>query len=139
MGDTLYAGLRAPSLDGVAGIAVGSIEALFAPGHDNIRDARPMMSVPLGPDTGIRDLAALPDGRLLILGGPSQNQKNPYRIFLFEPSKPDKTDQLLALEDPPGKAEALLYLGQENNSWRLVLMFDGPENGAPREYRVPVP
>jgi len=46
---------------------------------------------------------------------------------------------LLALEDPPGKAEALLYLGQEDNSWRLVLMFDGPENGAPREYRVPVP
>jgi uncharacterized protein DUF3616 len=137
IGDRLYAGLRAPSLDGVAGIAVASVEALFKLGHDRLADVVSMISVPLGKDAGIRDLAALPDGRLLVLSGPSRDENVPYKIFLVDLSEPDRPVHLMTLEDLPGKAETLLYLGQEDNVWRMMLMFDGPENGAPREYRVP--
>src|SRR5262249_29164669 len=45
--DKLYAGLRAPSLAGTAGIVVVSVAALFKPGHDRLADTVSIVSVPL--------------------------------------------------------------------------------------------
>jgi hypothetical protein len=40
--------------------------------------------------------------------------------------------------DGEAKAETLLVLrDQANEPWRVLILFDGPENGAPTEYLVP--
>lgn len=143
IGTKLYIGLRAPSIDGKAGIAEASIDALFAPGKAPLSRAVPPMAVPLGDDLGIRDLAALPDGRLLVLSGPVQEQKLPFGLFLVDPQAPSKAAYLATFEDvmadgERAKAEALLLLAQEADAVRIIVMFDGVPSGGPREYRVPL-
>jgi hypothetical protein len=144
IGTTLYAGLRSPSLGGEAGIAVVSIEALFASGDAALSGAvPPMLSVPLGANLGIRDLAALSDGRLLLLSGPVQEQALPYGLFLIDPQAPSQPVHLATFEDVMEegkrvKAEALLLFAQDADALRIILMFDGAPNGGPREYRVPL-
>src|SRR3954464_2721240 len=71
VGGMLYAGLRAPSLDGSAFIVSTDVEPLFTPDTPLVPRVIPLA---LGRDTGIRDLALLPDGRLLVLAGPAQDQ-----------------------------------------------------------------
>jgi hypothetical protein len=141
-GEKLYAGLRGPSLSGKAGIAVVSLDALFAPGDAALSGAvPPMLEVPLGADLGIRDLAALPDGRLLVLSGPVQEQKLPFGLFLVDPQVPSQAVYLATFEDvmedgKRAKAEAVLFLAQDADTLRIILMFDGAPNGGPREYQV---
>jgi len=69
VGGVLYAGLRAPSLDGSAYIVSTDVEPLFTPGTPLEPRVIPLA---LGRDTGIRDLAPLPDGRILVLAGPAR-------------------------------------------------------------------
>ena len=143
IGTKLYVGLRAPSIDGKAGIAEASIDALFAPGKAPLSDAVPPTEVPLGTDLGICDLAALPDGRLLVLSGPVQEQELPFGLFLVDPQAPSKAAYLATFEDvmedgKRTKAEALLFLAQGADAVRIIVMFDGAPSGGPREYRVPL-
>ncbi|MGH6751440.1 MAG: DUF3616 domain-containing protein, partial [Bradyrhizobium sp.] len=82
----LYAGLRTPTGSSEAYIVSAPVEALFAKGSDPL-DAKLVESfkVELGADTGIRDLAATPSGRLLILAGPSVEQAGvEYKLWLLE-------------------------------------------------------
>ena len=139
VGDRLYAGLRAPSLVGQAFIVSASVAALFLPDAPLQTEVRP---VTLGKDTGIRDLTALPDGSLLILSGPAQEQAEvPFGLFLLTK---DKVTPLGWLEDIGGgyeraKAEAVTVLSQAGNTLRLLVLFDGITNGGPREYRAHLP
>ncbi len=62
----------------------------------------------LGADTGIRDLAALGDGRLLVLTGPAQDQTNvAHGVFLVDPRTPGSLQRLATLTgiEQGGKAE----------------------------------
>jgi hypothetical protein len=44
----------------------------------------------------------------------------------------------LVVADKTAKAETLLILKDEaGEPWRALVMFDGPENGAPTEYLIP--
>ena len=135
-GTKLYAGLRAPLIDGKAVIAVADTDALFKEDTAPIGGTpAPPLLVPLGPHAGIRDIAALPDGRLLILSGPTLEQSVPSEIFVFDPTTP-KVDptRLFTVEDMPGKPEAILFLDQDQDNVRVVVMADGPPSGNPREY-----
>lgn len=140
VGDRLYAGLRAPAIDGTAFLVEASAAALFAPGHAPYRGTARTVPVSLGAASGIRDLAALADGRLLLLTGPAQEQPGvAYRLFLYDPAKggaPQALGALAALEgaDSDGKAEAVTVLGRD----RVLVLFDSLRNGGPRSYRVPV-
>ena len=139
VGDRLYAGLRAPSIDGKAFLVEAELGALFAPGQEAYRGRTRTIAVPVGESAGIRDLAALEDGRLLLLAGPAQEQPGiAYRLFLFDPMKGGEPQALGALEalDGPergGKAEAVTVLGRD----RVLVLFDSLRNGGPRSYRVP--
>jgi hypothetical protein len=139
-GPKLYAGLRAPLIDGKAVIAVAYVDELFKEGAAPIGGTMiPPLSVPLGSHAGIRDIAALPDGRLLILSGPTLDQKVPSEIFVFDPNEPKSQPTRLAIvDDMPGKPEALLFLDQDQDKVRVVVMSDGPPNGSPREYLLPL-
>lgn len=136
-GDTLWAGLRAPSLNGRAFLVGAAVEDLFAPGHDPAKTAPRVVTIPAGSQRGIRDLAALADGRLLALVGPAQEQDLPYALLLVDPARPET---VLPLGELPArksaKAESLTVLEQSGDRFSLLIGYDGPRNGGFEIYQV---
>lgn len=138
VGDTLYAGLRAPSLGGKAFLVAVSVEALFAKGHESYTGTPRVIPIEVGEGAGIRDLSVLPDGQLLVLTGPAQFQDIPYRLFRFDPKGPTGPAPLGRLapldeSEKRGKPEAITMVGKD----RVLVFFDSLKNGAPRSYTVP--
>ena len=138
-GGKLFAGLRAPTLDAKAFIVVIDVDKLFDPAAPISESDVHVISVPLGPDRGIRDLAWLKDDRLLVLSGPAQDAQLPFEIHILNVK--DGTTSFLgtlsALADAPQvKAEAITVLSQQENIVDVLVMFDGIPNGGPREYRL---
>ena len=140
LGNRLYAGLRAPALDGDAVLVGADIAGLFAPGGAALphADAAPdLVTIHLGPHLGIRDLAALPDGRLLVLAGPAQEQDLPYSLFTVDPGT--GTAQAVGTlaqgpgSDRAGKAEAVTVLP----GGKVLVLFDSLPNGGARDYLLP--
>ncbi|WP_332691417.1 DUF3616 domain-containing protein [Bosea sp. (in: a-proteobacteria)] len=139
-GPILWAGLRAPSLDGRAFLVGAPVEALFAPGNAPATVAPTVIAIPAAHDRGIRDLAALPDGRLLVLLGPAAEQSLPYSLLLVDPIKPDAARTLGDLPARPGlKAEAVTILGQRGGRLDVIVGYDGAKNGGFERYRLPLP
>ncbi len=143
-GGRLLIGLRAPSIDGAAFIVGTALSGAFVPGEAPVGDAPEVIPLKLGKDIGIRDLASLPDGRLVVLAGPAQNQPLPYRIFIAEPRVGGALTEIGQLEpvagvEGPAKAEALTVLGADEGKLRLLVLFDGVENGGPIELTLRLP
>lgn len=140
IGDRLFAGLRAPSLDGNAFLVSVPLAELFKPEHDALPADASVAVLPLhlGQGVGIRDLAPLPDGRLLVLAGPAQEQPDvPYSLFAVEPREGGRNTDLghlapLPASDAKGKAEAVAIRGPD----RVTVFFDSLPSGAPRDYRI---
>jgi hypothetical protein len=146
----LIAGLRAPSLDGVAFLVRADLASLFEQG-DSVKAPRAEtipIAVPKG--AGIRDLTTLPDGRLLILLGPAQEQELPYSLIavdlaaVVDPNvilQGKKLGELpeVTTGDTAGKAEAIAVLASTADQVELVVLFDGLKNGAPRKYSLAIP
>lgn len=139
IGDTLWAGLRAPSL-GNRGFLVGaSLKILFAPGQTPATETPQIVELPAGGNRGIRDLAPLPDGRLLALLGPAQQQALPYSLLLVDPAKPDRATPLGDLPARGSdKAESLTVLAQDSKDLAVLIGYDGPKNGHFESYRLPL-
>jgi hypothetical protein len=146
-GDRLLVGLRAPAFGGTAYIVAADIADLFRSGNGAAKGKPEVIPIKLGKDMGIRDIVSLPDGRLLVLAGPAQDQELPFQIFLVEPGKGGKPKLLAELEQVEGgaeedeeqvvaKAEALTVLSGDAGELRVLILFDGVENGAPRELRL---
>ncbi|WP_332684085.1 DUF3616 domain-containing protein [Bosea sp. (in: a-proteobacteria)] len=139
-GPTLWAGLRAPSLAGRAFLVGAPVEALFAPGNSPATVAPTVIAFEAGRDRGIRDLAALPDGRLLALLGPALDQPLPYSLLLVDPARPGDARTLGDLPVRSGqKAEAVTILGQRAGGLDILIGYDGARNGAFERYRIPLP
>jgi hypothetical protein len=135
-GGRMHLGFRGPSVEGNGFILSADADAVF--GKKNLHTA--VHALPLGPTTGIRDLAAVRDG-ILVLAGPVNDQPVTPAVFLWN----EKTGALkklgeLAIPDQykKHKAETLLVLGDaKGKPYRVLVMFDGPENGGPTEYLIP--
>jgi hypothetical protein len=166
-GDSLLFGLRSPSLNGDAFIVAAKIADLFAPGLTETRLEARVVPLAVGRNAGIRDLAALPDGRVLVLSGPAQGQCDvPFALWLtgapaaassptpaklglleevFEDDqKKDEWRRCFAgtdssASDTRAKAEAVTVVGSDGNQLRLLVLFDGLLNGGSREYAVNLP
>jgi len=146
VGGTLYAGLRAPSLEGQAYIVATDLEPLFTPDAPLATRALPLA---LGRDMGVRDLTPLPDGRLLVLAGPAQDQLDvDFALFALNLRDGGLT-HLATLDDPlgvctprpravSGKPEAVLPLGRDGDRLNVLILSDSLPNGAPCEYSVPL-
>lgn len=134
-GDRMVFGLRAPVVDGTAYLFETSATALFSRAISGGGRAVP---VALGEQAGIRDLAFLPDGRLLILSGPAQEQDVPYRVHL---RGADGAARVLATVEAPrgGKAEAMAITGIDGDAVSLLILFDGVDDGAPQRLELAVP
>ena len=89
----------------------------------------------LGPDVGIRDLAPLPDGRLLILAGAASGDEIPYRIFVVDPTGANLQELVPPQSDQPTRAEGMTVLEATDQEFRLLILFD-KANTAPQDVRI---
>ncbi len=137
-GEWLWIGLRAPSLAGRATLLRAAIAELFAPGHERAKALPLILSVPVGENRGVRDLAALSDGRLLVLVGPAQEQDLPYELLLLDPARPDTPRRLGALKSRDAKAEIVTILSEAEAALTVLVGYDGGKNGRLEEYRLPL-
>jgi hypothetical protein len=143
-GDDLLFGLRAPSLDGHAFIVRAHAADLFGPDAGVAPPSR-VIQLPLGEGAGIRDLAALPDGRLLVLSGPAQDQTDvPQRLSLVAPSDQpvwEARPLLPRIEaaSADAKAEGLAVLATADGTLRVLILFEDPAKDPPLEYILPLP
>ena len=139
-GSRMYVGLRAPLIGGKAVIVVANVDNLFKDGKERLAGpfTEPML-VSLGSHAGIRDLAALPDGRLLILSGPTLNQAIGSQVFLFDPEKPEEIpNPVAAIDGSLGKPEAILYISHDKSNLKFLVLSDSSPNGSPVEYSVSI-
>jgi Protein of unknown function (DUF3616) len=139
IGGKLFAGLRAPTIDGNAFIVTIDVDKLFDERASIKTGDVKVISVPMGAGRGIRDLARLNDGQLLVLSGPAQDTQAPFEIHVLDIVA--ETSKLLAtLGELPGatgaKAEAISVLSQRGNAINILVMFDGLPSGGPRGYTI---
>ena len=131
----VYVGLRGPSIDRHAFLISVDRDAIFTgdrPLHARSHDLK------LGKHTGIRDLAKVRNG-LLVLSGPVNDQTVRPAIFVWDDD--GELQKLAALDiaeaGKGAKAETLLVLQDDDRGpLRVLVMFDGPENGHPLEYTL---
>lgn len=131
-GGSMVFGLRAPVIDGEAFLFQTSVTAMFS---RDIAGPGQLVGIRLGDHAGVRDLAFLPDGRLLILSGPAQDQQVPYRIHLRDE---DGSVRTLTAVNAPGeaKAEAIVIVGIEGSRVSLLILFDSAADGAPQPLEI---
>jgi hypothetical protein len=138
-GGKLFAGLRAPTLDGKAFIITVDANRLFDESASIDQGDVRVVSVSIGAGRGIRDLARLNDRQLLILSGPAQDEPVPSEIHVFDIKAETSTllGTLGELPDVSGaKAEAISVLSQRGNTVDILVMFDGLPSGGAREYTI---
>ena len=125
-GDRLFFGFRGPSVKHDAFILETPATALFS---DDPLDPT-LHLVALGDRIGIRDMAAVEDG-ILLLTGPVNTLPRRYTVVFWQP----ETDTLTTLGKVPpadqGKPEGLLVLRETAESYRMLVFHDGAKNGAP--------
>ncbi|MGJ4998493.1 DUF3616 domain-containing protein [Bradyrhizobium sp. HKCCYLS3077] len=145
-GDQLWFGLRAPVIGGNAYLVPATVSDLFAAGHQ--RSAATAKAVPIRLDgRGIRDLAALPDGRLLVLAGAPHGPEVPFKLFVVEPASGASEElgtlatvqQTVKGKPVVGKAEGLAVLAASADRLTFVVLFDSLPNGAPHRGAVELP
>lgn len=146
-GDTIWFGLRAPVRNGKKAYLVGgAIDDLFKPGSKRSK-AEPEV-VPLELDgRGIRDLAAFPDKRLLVLAGAAEGPEVTFRLLVVDPVKQKVTPvaPLPAVtgrvdgETVTGKAEGVTVLDIAEDRAQIAVLFDGLANGAPHLATITIP
>ena len=140
----LYAGMRGPVLDdGNAVILSAPVAAVF----DGLANAAHLDEVRLGRDTmgkprGIRDLVAYKFNFLLLAGpvsDPADQEIRPGDYAVYAWNGTDGAAKPLLDVKRYGKAvkpEALLPLDEKDGTLRALLLFDGPEEGAPRPVKI---
>lgn len=140
LGNRLFAGFRGPVVDGDrAAILSVALPSLFS---DKAPDAK-LSLLPLGKGQGVRDLAAFKGGLLILAGPVSDAGDGDYAIFWWDRvgAKPKLLKTLARYPDGDGqlKAEALLPLDERADRLRVLVLFDGAEEGGPRAIEIDKP
>jgi Protein of unknown function (DUF3616) len=136
--DRMYLGFRGPSIGSKAFLLSAPVAEVFS--DPNIALAARSQTVTLGARAGIRDLAAVPTG-LLILSGPVDDEPVTPAIYHWNPET-ETLDMLAQLTTLAAgvKAETILVLGNnEEGKYRVMLIFEGAANGGPVECSIPKP
>jgi hypothetical protein len=144
----LYAGLRTPNEEGFALIVSAPAEALFAKGDAPLSNGVIAESksreirVRLDRGNGIRDMAALGDGGLLLLTGPATTESVPFRLFRLPPvlnlrdlvtpiPLGDLPTKHVPGSDEIAKAETPVVLDESGNKGKVLILYDNVDEGAP--------
>lgn len=139
----LWFGLRAPNEKGDAFVIEAGARALFS----GAADAR-LHRLPVGMGQGIREIAALREGFLVLTGNASAEatKKQPrsmalggdqtFRLFLWNPAASPAVTFIGVLPSPSAKAEGLLILEETPAHIDVLVLFDGSAGGGPKVYRL---
>ena len=134
---TLYFGLRAPTRDGHAFILEVDARDLFSGNAPALR----RHELPLGAGRGVRDLARVRDGFLLIAGtsisgDDAAPEAHGFALY-FWPGPGHIPVKVGDITTPRGgKAEGLLVRAESDVSISVLLLFGGANNGAPTQISV---
>jgi Protein of unknown function (DUF3616) len=133
LGDTVFLGFRGPVDGNTAYLLAFDRNSLFEPQLRN----EVTIPIKLGPGQGVRDLAAVADG-LLVLSGPEDDEPGQAALHRFD-AKTQAITLLGTLAGLPRKAkpEALLVLSEDAPAYQVLVLSDGVPNGSPLEYKVP--
>ncbi len=139
--ERLYAGMRGPVLDdGKAAILSVPLAALF----DGQQGEAKLHRVDLDKRRGVRDLAAFETG-FLILAGPVNDPPDgkiddgDYAVYWWDVDHPAKLLGSLKAFGRKVKPEGILPLERRDHKLRVLLLFDGPLEGAPRPVAIDEP
>jgi hypothetical protein len=131
----IYLGFRAPSIDGSAFIMEVGADAVF--GKASVKPV--VHALKLGKDVGIRDLAAVKSG-FLVLAGPSPGVSGSgldYPVFHWDGKSAVKPLGPLGSIPGDGKPETLVVLDDtEGQPWRVLILIENRENAEPTEYVI---
>ena len=101
----------------------------------------------LGANTGSGDLAALRNGRMLILSGPTDEKADvPYKLWLLEKPVSGKAQDLDVTITTPtkgkdgkrAKAETVTVLDETPDRLKVLVLFDNIDEGEPTQYDIPL-
>lgn len=131
----LFLGFRGPVLSGQTLVMSVGIDTAFG----NAPAEPQLFPIALGDGVGVRDLATV-EGGFLVLSGPEMNEPGEANLFFWDgqSTAPKPLGTLGGLPDH-AKPEAVLVLAEDTEAYRLLIMSDGIAGGAPAEYRVPKP
>lgn len=149
-GDMLWFGLRTPVEGEHTWLLGAKAASLFATGEAPLAAPPVAIEVTLGAKTGVRDVAALSDGRLLVLAGPAVNDDVAYTIRVIDDPKAEKvTPRVVAtlarqeIGDADGKAETakaetLVVLEEDlaQNRVTALVLYDNIDEGGPRRHVI---
>jgi hypothetical protein len=139
----LWFGVRAPNLDGEAFVIEAEPGSLFA----GAAPTATLHRVRIGPGLGFREIAAVRDGFILLAGEACAEASKQipeslaaavepgYSFFWWRPGAASAVP-VGRLPDAPGKAEGLLVLRDDDEAVDVLVLFDGPPQGAPRVFRL---
>jgi len=144
--DTVWFGLRAPVDNGEAFLVRGSAADLFRDDDDPAKVYYDTVPIKLD-GRGIRDLAILPDKRILVLAGPVQEQEISFRLYVADPvartARPvgtlPKIERTIDGKRVLGKPEVVTVLDATQDGVSIVVMFDSLVNGEPHRADIPIP
>ncbi len=142
----LYIGVRGPNVNGHTFVIEMAPEPLF----NNQLPTSKIHELPVGAGQGIREIAALPDGFLVLTGNagsePSKHfpesldhaEKNPSALWWWRPGTDKSLTKLLVLPKHEGKAEGILVTKADAAQVEVIVIFDSGELGAPLTLVVPL-
>jgi hypothetical protein len=129
----MYFGFRGPPINGQSLILSATVQSVFGTGPLNSTVHR----VALGDAIGIRDMARVADG-ILILAGPVADQPAAPTLFHWN----EQTNQLrnlgVLVQPANRKAEALIVLTENLEFYNILVMYDEVVNGGPTLYGIPL-
>jgi hypothetical protein len=136
-----WIGLRAPLLAGDAVVVKVGADSLFGGSQ---RSRASLHRVALGEGRGIRDLASVQDGVLILTGksNPEAEDETPLAAtVVFWRGDAQAAIPIATLSPSPtiAKPEALLLLGEDERSWRVLVLGEGTGAIEPQEFRLPKP
>lgn len=143
----LYFGVRGPNIDGHTFVIAMPPAELFGQGMPTGK----IYELPVGAGQGIREIAALPDGFLVLTGNagsePSKHfptsvdhqDKNPAHLWWWRPETKTSLVKLLTLPKHEAKAEGLFVTKVENGKVEVIVIYDSGENGSPLTLALDLP
>jgi hypothetical protein len=140
----LFVGFRSPNLGGNAYVIEIAADEVF--GDKKGRHYK-LHSLSLGDGYGIREMVAAQSCFLIIAGnsGSEPSEKFPqsenyqadrgYLMYSW-PGSGSKVHRIGPIENPPGKAEAMMILSESQQQIEVLILFDGAQKGGPSVYRI---
>ncbi len=140
----LFVGLRGPNLEGNAFILEVRADDVFT---DGPLPACVLHRLQLGAGYGIREIVAGRSSFLIIAGNSASEPSEKYTqsedydenrefILCSWDGKSPEVHKIGPIPDVRGKAEAMTILEETEDHVLVLMLFDGPRQGRPTEYRI---